>query len=72
MNGNPDVKFVDQKKNAELREPQIPAWDKFGDFPSGTKNKLTELGPDGFSKWLKEDRMFIMPIPPLEMLISLI
>ena len=56
VNGNPDVKFVDQKKNNELLDPIIPAWDKFGEYPKGTKDKLTELGPDAFSKWLKSEK----------------
>lgn len=55
VNGNPDVKFVDKKKNSELMEPQVPIFDKFGNYPQGTKDKLTELGPDGFSKWLKAE-----------------
>lgn len=57
VNGNPDVPFIDAKKS--LRKPQLP------DLPPqptdsgylpGTKQRLEKLGPEGFAKWLKNQR----------------
>lgn len=57
VNGNPDVPFTDAKK--VLRKPQVPDVAKqptaSGWLP-GTKQKLDKLGPEGFSKWLKNQR----------------
>ncbi|UOQ51017.1 pyruvate carboxylase [Hymenobacter cellulosivorans] len=54
VNGNPDVKgLIDPKK--ELRKPILPKFDLDAAYQPGTKNKLTELGPEGFAKWLRED-----------------
>ncbi len=54
VNGNKDVKFVDP--NIKFRSPIIPPYNKANDFKSGTKQKLDELGPDQFVKWLKEEK----------------
>ncbi len=54
VNGNPDVKQVDDKK--VLREVKIPAFDRLAKHPKGTKDKLNELGRNGFIKWLKEEK----------------
>ncbi|SDX42268.1 pyruvate carboxylase [Hymenobacter psychrophilus] len=54
VNGHPDVAGnLDPKK--ELRKPRLPESDLTGPPPAGTKQKLTELGPEGFSKWLRAD-----------------
>ncbi|MEO1049544.1 MAG: pyruvate carboxylase [Bacteroidota bacterium] len=56
VNGNPDVKYIDTNKT--FQEPKIPTFDRLEDYPKGTKDKLTELSPEGFAKWLKqEDRI---------------
>ncbi|MGJ8665016.1 MAG: pyruvate carboxylase [Patiriisocius sp.] len=54
VNGNPDVKFVDTNKI--FRNPVVPPFDSNASFPKGTKDLLTELGPEGFSKWLKNEK----------------
>lgn len=54
VNGNPDVKFTDPNKRLET--PIIPSYDKQGAYPKGTKDLLTKLGPDEFSKWLKKEK----------------
>ncbi|MCF8254287.1 MAG: pyruvate carboxylase [Bacteroidia bacterium] len=54
VNGNPDVKFVDQKKN--FRNPVVPDFNKYDAFPKGTKDKLNELGRDKFTAWLKQEK----------------
>ncbi|NVO30049.1 pyruvate carboxylase [Hymenobacter lapidiphilus] len=54
VNGHPDVAGnLDPKK--ELRKPRLPESDLTGPPPAGTKQLLTELGPEGFSKWLRAD-----------------
>ncbi|MET4108018.1 pyruvate carboxylase [Hymenobacter sp. UYP22] len=54
VNGNPDVRgLVDPKR--DLRKPRLPHFDPSTPPPSGTKNKLTELGPKEFAKWLRAD-----------------
>lgn len=54
VNGNEDVKYIDQSKT--FRNPKIPAFDRFGNYPKGTKDLLNELGPDKFSRWMKEQK----------------
>lgn len=54
VNGNPDVKFIDPNK--QFRTPKIPSFDASAPFPKGTKDLLTELGPDKFSQWLKKEK----------------
>lgn len=54
VNGNSDVKFV--TPNKKFRTPIIPNYDAFAPYPKGTKDLLTELGADEFSKWLKNDK----------------
>lgn len=54
VNENPDVKFRDER--IELIEPVVPAFDSSNTCPSGTRNKLKELGPDAFTQWLKDEK----------------
>jgi pyruvate carboxylase len=55
VNGHPDIKKeVLQKK--KFNTPVIPIYDKKAAPKSGTKQKLTELGPEKFSEWLKNEK----------------
>ncbi|GAB3291100.1 pyruvate carboxylase [Hymenobacter tenuis] len=55
VNGNPDVKGnLDPKR--ELRKPRLPDADLTKAPSPGTKDKLTELGPDGFAQWLRAEK----------------
>lgn len=54
VNGHPDVKNVDPNKKFE--KPVVPHFDHTAPYPKGTKDLLTELGPDEFSKWLKNEK----------------
>ena len=54
VNGNPDVKQPDPDR--QFRNPVVPSFDRFGDFPKGTRVRLKELGRDGFIKWLKDSK----------------
>ncbi len=53
VNGNPDVKVKDSTKTFE--KPIVPHYDHNTPFPKGTKDLLTELGPDQFAQWLKNE-----------------
>jgi len=54
VNGNPDVKFVDESK--VFSNPKIPDFNAFTEYPKGTKDLLTELGPEKFCAWLKKEK----------------
>jgi len=54
LNGNPDVKVKDPKRVFE--KPVVPHVDHFAAVPKGTKQLLTELGPEGFAEWLKNEK----------------
>ncbi len=53
VNGNSDVKHIDPTKKFLL--PKVPEFDQYGAYPKGTKDLLTELGPDKFSQWLRRE-----------------
>jgi pyruvate carboxylase len=54
LNGNPDVKVKDATK--EFEKPVLPDVNTHVAYPKGTKDLLTELGPDKFSQWLKNEK----------------
>ncbi|MFY0674666.1 MAG: pyruvate carboxylase [Bacteroidia bacterium] len=54
VNGNPDVKYTDP--NIVCKEPKVPEFDLTEAPKKGTKQLLTELGPKGFSEWLKKEK----------------
>lgn len=54
VNGNPDVKFI--YPNKVFRNPKIPKFDPNLPYPKGTKDLLSELGPEGLCKWLKAEQ----------------
>ncbi|MFA0962716.1 pyruvate carboxylase [Roseivirga sp. BDSF3-8] len=55
VNGNPDVAGK-VEPGRTFRTPKVPDFDRFGEYPKGTRDKLKELGRDGFINWLKESR----------------
>ncbi|UII20353.1 pyruvate carboxylase [Fulvivirga ligni] len=54
VNGNPNVKKIDTTK--VFRDPKVPEFDRLGGYPEGTKDKLKQLGREGFVKWLKDEK----------------
>lgn len=54
VNGNPDVKYKDDTK--VFRTPKIPSFSPSEAFPKGTKDLLTDLGPEAFCKWLSSEK----------------
>ncbi len=55
VNGNPDLNGLQNIRS--FSAPRIPQYDYSKPFADGTKQKLTELGPDKFSKWLKDEKI---------------
>lgn len=53
VNGNPDVKNPD--KHRSFLKPVVPEFDQFADVPKGSRDRLKELGRDGFVDWLKKE-----------------
>ncbi|WP_064966157.1 pyruvate carboxylase [Tenacibaculum ovolyticum] len=53
VNGNSDVKKLDSTK--KFIQPVVPSFDANASYPKGTKDLLTELGPEKFSEWLKNE-----------------
>ncbi len=54
VNGNEDVKNINPVK--KFITPKIPIFDEERSFQEGTKDLLTKLGPEDFSKWLKNEK----------------
>lgn len=54
VNGNPDVKGASLPPHLET--PQVPSVDIHAPYPKGTKDRLTELGPEGFCGWLANEK----------------
>lgn len=53
VNGNSDVKKFDPDKL--LRKPNLQGFNTNKPYQPGTKDLLTELGPEAFSQWLRND-----------------
>ncbi|WP_138994036.1 pyruvate carboxylase [Larkinella sp. C7] len=58
VNGNPEVKVKPGSKGPtqKFRTPVIPIFDRFGDYPKGNKDRLTELGRDKFVEWVRDQK----------------
>jgi pyruvate carboxylase len=63
VNGNPDVPFVDKKRNALFRQPKTPLLRSSSEqypshlaAPKGSRDRLQELGADKFAQWLKAEK----------------
>ncbi len=54
VNGNPDVKRINP--NHVFVKPKVPSFPKTKEYPQGTKDLLTELGPEKFAEWLKNEK----------------
>ncbi|MEL6193198.1 MAG: pyruvate carboxylase [Bacteroidota bacterium] len=57
VNGNPDVKFIDPKK--QFRIPEVPSFEK-GEYPKGSRDKLKELGREGFLQYIKDEKKVLL------------
>ncbi|WP_074408859.1 MULTISPECIES: pyruvate carboxylase [Aquimarina] len=54
VNGNSDVKKIDDTKTFVV--PTVPKFDETSGYTKGTKDLLTELGPEKFATWLKNEK----------------
>jgi len=54
VNGNNDVKNC--IPNKKFVTPKVPKFDAYTAYPKGTKDMLTELGPEKFAAWLKNEK----------------
>ena len=54
VNGNSDVKFIDPTR--KFATPKVPDFDSSAEYQKGTKDLLNDLGPEGFAKWLKNEK----------------
>jgi len=54
VNGNSDIKKKPDLQ--ELIKPEIPKYDKKAAYPKGTKDRLDDLGAEGFADWLKNQK----------------
>tara|TARA_R110002051_G_scaffold26319_2_gene63376 strand:+ start:721 stop:4170 length:3450 start_codon:yes stop_codon:yes gene_type:complete len=54
VNGNSDVKKIDPTK--KFVKPKVPSFNSKLNYPKGTKDLLTELGPEKFASWLKNEK----------------
>ncbi len=54
VNGHPDVRKMDPDRS--FREPMIPPFRELQGYPEGTRNKLDEMGPEAFSRWVREQK----------------
>ena len=52
VNGNQDVQKVDASRVFE--KPKVPGFSHFDAITPGTKQRLTQLGPEKFCEWLKD------------------
>lgn len=55
VNGHPDVKVKDPNK--VFPTPVVPPFKRFEPYKKGTKDILTDLGPEKFSEWLKAEKI---------------
>ncbi|MGB3619387.1 MAG: pyruvate carboxylase, partial [Catalinimonas sp.] len=58
VNGNPSVKRHDP--DVVFKPARVPAHDAGTPPPPGTKQRLTELGREGFAAWVKEQRPVLL------------
>ncbi|PRY41112.1 pyruvate carboxylase [Spirosoma oryzae] len=54
VNGNPEVKKKDDSKI--FRTPVVPFSDPYSTYPAGNRDRLKELGRDGFVQWVKDQK----------------
>jgi pyruvate carboxylase len=57
VNGNPDIKAVEPGRR--FRKPHVPAWDRLGECPSGSKQLLDELGPEALCDWVRSQKQIL-------------
>ncbi|OAV44899.1 pyruvate carboxylase [Lewinella sp. 4G2] len=54
VNGNPDVKAYD--KDRTFLKPVVPQFDQYAEMPKGNRDRLLDLGREGFVDWLRDEK----------------
>ncbi|MGB5488786.1 MAG: pyruvate carboxylase, partial [Lysobacterales bacterium] len=54
VNGNPDIGTIDSKR--VFRKAVVPHVARLAEYPTGTKNKLDEMGPEAFCSWVRQQK----------------
>ncbi len=57
VNGNPDISAIDS--NHVFRKPHIPHAGRLAPYPAGTKNRLDEMGPEAFCRWVRDQKSIL-------------
>jgi pyruvate carboxylase len=57
VNGNPEA---DGPEPEHLRTPSIPAVPPRTAEPPGTRDRLLELGPEGFARWMRQETRLLL------------
>lgn len=58
VNGHPDVKGNQQQKT--FRQPEIPPFNAFSNFPEGYKDKLNALGREGLMQYMLQQKQVFL------------
>ena len=58
VNGNPEA--VGRPEPTHLRLPAIPAVPPRSQEPPGTRDRLAELGPEGFARWMRDEQRLLL------------
>ena len=58
VNGNPEV--ADRPRPAQLRMAEPPTCDLGDDPPPGSRQRLEELGPEGFASWMLDQEQVLV------------
>ncbi|HVG99402.1 MAG TPA: pyruvate carboxylase [Miltoncostaeaceae bacterium] len=58
VNGNPEA--VGRPEPAHIRLPLLPAVPPRAREPEGTRDRLRELGPEGFARWMREQERLLL------------
>ncbi len=58
LNGNPTV--AGKSRPAKFEQPPEVPWDRGAPIPAGTRQRLQQLGPEGFAAWARaQDRLLV-------------
>ncbi len=57
VNGNPEVKPARRSDlDRTFRNPVVPPFDVFGNYPAGNRDRLKTLGREGFVQWVQNEK----------------
>jgi len=59
VNGNPEMRGR-KPLEATPPAPLLPSSDRFAPVPSGNRDRLVKLGPEGFARWMREQPQVLL------------